>query len=265
MEQPQLATTICMNTPANSLSRPNCWICGQPADSGEHKFKASDIRRAIRLSQQQPAYLQVNAQATNKEIGSAKAAALQFSKSLCAYCNNTRTQPYDRAWERLSDYIRTDWRTIRQRRSVDLAVPFSGAIESGALDVHLFFVKLFGCKIVEDGDSIDLSTWATCLMKRQTHPEVTLLLANASSCIRGVLAFQSDVYKMWHRAPHRLDGAMWGYVVRPIAVKVAYIRGAAPLFSPGHPWHPSQRRRYVRFSPYRGAIEPIPGCAVELD
>jgi hypothetical protein len=59
-----------------------------------------------------------------------------------------------------SDYIRADWRAIRQRRSVDLAVPFPGAIEGGSLDVHLFFVKLFGCKIVEDGESKDLSTWA---------------------------------------------------------------------------------------------------------
>ena len=123
-------------------------------DTAEHRFKASDIRRAIRLSQQQPAYLQINVQATNKEIGSAKAKALQFSKSLCGYCNNTRTQPYDRAWERLSEYIRTNWRQIRERRSLDLAVPFPGAIERGTLDVHLFFLKLFGCKVVQDREPI---------------------------------------------------------------------------------------------------------------
>jgi hypothetical protein len=70
-------------------------------------------------------------------------------------------------------------------------------------------------------------------MKRQAHPEVTLYLANGSSRTRGVLAFQSDVYKVWHRQPRRLDGAMWGYVVRPMAVKVAYTRAGAPLLNLG--------------------------------
>jgi hypothetical protein len=120
-----------MSAPAKAVLASRCWICGQPADTAEHRFKATDIRRAIRLSQRQPAYLQINLQATNKEIDSAKAKALQYSKSLCGYCNNTRTQPYDRAWERLSEYIRTNWREIRRRRSLDLAVPFPGAVESG--------------------------------------------------------------------------------------------------------------------------------------
>jgi hypothetical protein len=252
-----------MNTHAEPKLETRCWICGKAADTAEHRFKATDIRRAIRLSQRQPAYLQINLQATNKEIGSAKAKALQFSKSLCGYCNSTRTQPYDRAWERLSEYIRANWREIRRRRSLDLTVPFPGALESGALNVHLFFLKLFGCKAVQDREPIDISTLATCLMDNKAHPEISLYVANSASRTRGILAFESDVYKMWHQAPRRLDGALWSYVVPPIAVKVCYIRTGAPLFSRGHPWHPSQRRQFVRLSPYQGAIDSIPGRAVE--
>lgn len=253
-----------MNAPADVVPVPKCWICGEPADTAEHRFKASDIRRAIRLSQQQPAYLHLNLEATNKEIGSAKSKALQFPKSLCGYCNHTRTQRYDRAWECLSDYVRANWREIRERGSLDLAVPFGNAVERerATLDVHLYFLKLFGCKVVQDQEPIDLPTLAACLMNRQAHPEISLYVANGSRD-RQILTFESDVYKMWHQAPRRLDGALWGYLVRPIAVKVCLIRTGAPLYSPGHPWHPSRPRRFVRLSPYREAIEPIPGKAVE--
>lgn len=249
---------------AHALPAANCWICGHPADTGEHRFKASDIRRLMRLSQAKPAYLQTNMQATNKEIGSAKSKALQFSKSLCGDCNHARTQAYDRAWERLYDYIRSSWVEIRMRGSLDLAVPFGNAVErqSAALDVHLFFLKLFGCKIVQDQEPIDVSTIAACILTRQAHPEISLYLANGWRD-RRILAFESDVYKMWHRVPRRLDGALWGYVVRPIAVKVCLIRIGVPLYSSGYPWHPSRPRQFLRLSPYRGAIEPIPGKAVE--
>jgi hypothetical protein len=115
---------------------------------------------------------------------------------------------------------------------------------------------------VQDHEPIDVSYLATCIMTRQSHPEISLYMANGSR-VRGVFAFESDVYKMWHREPHRLDGALWGYVVRPIAVKVCYIRTGTPLFSPGYPWHPSRPRRFVRLSPYWGTVEPIPGQAVE--
>jgi hypothetical protein len=137
-------------------------------------------------------------------------------------------------------------------------------MDSGALDVHLFFVKLFGCKIIEDAEPIDLSQWAACLMERKAHPEVTLHFAHRPFRAREALAFESDVYMIRRRGHDRIDGAMWGYVACPLAVKVCYITVGAPLFSPGQSWHPNKQRRYIHFSPYRGAIEPIPGRAFEI-
>lgn len=243
---------------------PKCWICGEVADTGEHLFKASDIRAAVVLSQQKPVYLQVNVQPTNKPIGSAKAKALQFTKSLCAACNSKRTQRYDLAWQRLSEYARLDWRAIRRRGSLDMKTCFGSAFAESALDVHLYFLKLFGCKVVQDGEPLDVARFVECILDRAPHPDVSLYIANSASRAPGVIAFESDVYKVWHQPENRLDGALWGYSIPPIAVKVCYIRDGVPLYCRGRPWHPSRRKRFVRFSPYYGAVEPIPGLAVDL-
>jgi hypothetical protein len=78
-----------------------CWICRtRPADSGEHRFKASDVRSvAPRISQVTPVFLQRDSKATNDRVGSARADRLKFAKSICTECNNEITQPYDVAWE----------------------------------------------------------------------------------------------------------------------------------------------------------------------
>ncbi len=249
----------------NAEVQPLCWICGGQADSGEHRFKASDIRRILTLSPQSPGYLHSNVGEINRKIGSAKSRTLQFSRSVCARCNDTKTQCYDRAWDVLSGHIRDRWREIRERRSVDLVAAFGSDVAAAALDVHLYFLKAFGCKLIQDKEPFDVAPFAACLLERHAHPEVRLYIADATYLPKRVLAFESDVYKMWNRPLARLDGVMWGYVVRPVAIKVAYIREGTPLCVRGHAWRPGDPRRFVRLSPYRGAVEPIPGLTIDFD
>ena len=145
-----------------------CWICrSRQADSGEHRFKASDIReRFPGLSQQTPVYMQRDGRNTNKRVGTAGADTLKFIQSVCRQCNNTGTQRYDRAWERLSRYLHANWPRIARSDRLDLSKPFPGTTRDTALDVHLFFVKQFGCKIVESETNIDLTTFSNALITR---------------------------------------------------------------------------------------------------
>jgi len=59
---------------------PFCWICRRrPADSGEHRWKASDLRRlAPGVSQRRPFFLQQNSVATNALVGSPDVSALDL-------------------------------------------------------------------------------------------------------------------------------------------------------------------------------------------
>ena len=238
-----------------------CWICRtRPADSGEHRFKASDVRAvAPEVAQASPVFLQRNSQATNDRIGSAKSDRLKFAKSICTECNNTLTQPYDLAWERLSAHLLANWMTIVKRGRFDLSKPFPGGTRAAALNVHLFFVKLLGCKLHADAVPIDLATFSNALLTGTAHPEVTITIArSAFGGNDGVLMYDSEVHTMKNQAGD-LDGALWLYLVHPVAVKVGYIKAGAPLHVVGHSWHPSRPGKIVKLSPYSGATEPDAG------
>src|SRR5687768_15532036 len=94
-----------MNNPETAIP---CWICGQPATTGEHRFKASDLRSTFpKTSQSEPLRLN-SAIIKNRRVGSVRSDILKFPNSLCHDCNTTRTQPYDRAWELLSSELRNN-------------------------------------------------------------------------------------------------------------------------------------------------------------
>ena len=41
-------------------------------------------------------------------VGSLNSDTLKFSASICSYCNGTRTQANDRAWQHLSSFLQTE-------------------------------------------------------------------------------------------------------------------------------------------------------------
>ena len=251
---PEARTATCV-----ALTPPVCWICGtRRADSGEHRFKASDVRAvAPRVSQSTPSYLQLNSKATNTQIGSARADKLKFARSICTECNSTLTQPYDLAWESLSSYLRSNWPTIARRGQFDLSKPFPGSTRTAALHVHLYFVKLFGCKLHADLVPVDLAPFSRALLTGTAHPEISLTVAEHPVGDR-ILAYDSEVHTMRDRGGD-LHGALWAYVVREAAIKIGYIRAGAALHVVGHPWHPSRPGKIVKLSAYRGATEPDAG------
>ena len=236
-----------------------CWICRIKPDSGEHRFKASDVRtRAAGLSQKKPIFLQRDGQATNDAITGAKARMLKFNRSICSDCNNSLTQPYDKAWERLSTYLYTNWPTIVSQGWFDLRGPFPTETRRAAFHVHLYFVKLFGCKLVEDDVPLDLSRFSRALLTGKAHPEVCVAIALPPSGTDQIMFYDSEVGAMRNQEGS-FHGAIWMYVARPVAVKVGWIKAGAPLHLPGHPWHPGRPKRYVSLSPYVGGTEPTAG------
>lgn len=238
---------------------PLCWICRtRQADSSEHMLKASDVRsRVSDLSQKNPIFLQINNQATNIRIGSSRSERLTFEQRICAYCNNTLTRPYDLAWQTLSEYLCANWPQIKRLRRFDLSGPFPGATRRSALLVHLYFVKLFGCKLNdENDDAIDLGPFSDALTRGKPHPEVHLLFCNDDVASDYFLFYNSEIHVLERKADSQALTAVWMYGVRPMIIKVAYIRSGAPFNTPGDPWHPAKAGKIVKLSPFMGGSNP---------
>ena len=93
---------------------PVCWICNRnKANSGEHKTKRSDLLAVLgKPTQEAPFYYHDLHNKMGRPVGSLDAKILKSPVRICADCNTTRTQPHDRAWERMSDWLRTCQRPV---------------------------------------------------------------------------------------------------------------------------------------------------------
>jgi hypothetical protein len=79
-----------------------CYWCRQrPANSCEHKFKRSDLVREHGRGELRGERTMVKYGAEGSlDIRSTKSGALKFRPSLCAECNNARSQQIDEAYDR---------------------------------------------------------------------------------------------------------------------------------------------------------------------
>lgn len=215
-----------------------CWICGADADSREHLIKASDVKSVFgsEVSQKAPLYLH-NDRARNRPVGSIQSKSLKYTPVICSYCNNKRTQPHDRAWEKLSEYLRSRQPPVRRGSTIRLSHAFPGSVHLSMLRVHLFFLKQFGCLISEHQIPLDIEPFAQAILTETAHPKVHI-------------AFWTDLgppdrrqVARTHVQAAQLHGqivyAGWFYMVDRLAVNVIYAEPEERRKGLVQAWHPS--------------------------
>jgi hypothetical protein len=116
-----------------------CWICRKIANTGEHLLKRSDLKKVYKgVSQKSPLYFHAGAK-KNIPIGSVDNERIKSKAKLCSDCNNSLTQPYDKAWEKLSEKLQDNFVIYRKAQKIDAKKIFPGTSEKSLLHVHLFF------------------------------------------------------------------------------------------------------------------------------
>lgn len=173
-----------MSPKRQQSATPDCWICGgDGAPSREHTIKQSDLRAAFsKPSQSKPLFLHTAAR-RNQRVGSFKADRLKFKTPICEECNTTRTQPHDRAWERYAGVLQmlapNDHRRIRGNRV------FSYDTTAGMRAMHLYFVKLMGCMMMDAGVDFDVASFSRAIMTDRAHPRLYLRFGRSDMGIGG--------------------------------------------------------------------------------
>lgn len=128
-----------------------CWICGDKADSAEHRLKKSDLVRAHgRGPYMGPSALSHVRGGKEAHIQGPESKHLKYSPSLCQYCNNTRTQPFDRAYEHFIAWVLNHHEDlVLRKRFIDLSEVYGCRWESQQRDLYKYFTKSFGCRLVD--------------------------------------------------------------------------------------------------------------------
>jgi hypothetical protein len=225
----------------------NCWICGSKAQTGEHVIKASDMRSIFgHIRQSQPVYRH-SASRRNVPAKGINTKILKSGALLCARCNNQRTQPYDRAWETLSLYVRSRPQ-IRCRDRIKLGKVFPGAVHRSMLNVHLFFVKLFGCLVVENSVPIDIGDFSSAILNNAAHPKVHLAISPYTDGIASGSAGYSNLDTA--QLNRRVVYATWLYILDRFSIRVIYAEPTEHRKGLIDSWHPSSIKKCIRISSF---------------
>lgn len=220
-----------------------CWICGtNKADSGEHKTKRSDLAAVLGgASEESPLYFH-DLERHNKPIKSLDAKILKAPIRICQECNSARTQPHDRAWEKMSADLRG--RDLVVGRWVRANRIFHYDTKQQMIDVQLFFLKLFGCMIAEakaNGFDVpmDLASFSEAIMSGRPHPEVHLQFGKGDGTVG-----RSNLH-CW-KTDKGCVGGGWLYQLGSIAVSVLFVQTGC-WERRDDIWHPHSHTSSKRF------------------
>lgn len=229
-----------------------CWICREePANSREHIIKKSDIKTAYGIVNESDQLVYTNSEYDDKrenkhsryKLSSIDSKVLKTKKVICRKCNDTLSQPYDRAWEQFSSnlkrYLSINARPKRIPENLVLSENSTNVLQN----VHLFFVKLFGCYIAHLDIPIDTYEFARSVVSATPNSNVYLEFGLWSENLRdqviGIGGIEAKEFN------GKIVLATFVYDVADFAVVVTY--SALPLaIKNSSLWHPDSRIRKPR-------------------
>lgn len=134
---------------------PTCWICGDQANTSEHRIKKADLVRSYGRGPYKGSLAPVHVRnGLVTAIQGPRAAVVKYSPSLCGPCNSTRTQAYDLAYDRFVSWVLENEETVLYKRFINFADVYGADFEESQRNLFKYFVKSFGCRLVDAGTPI---------------------------------------------------------------------------------------------------------------
>lgn len=128
-----------------------CWWClERPATTGEHKYKRTDLARLMG----EDSLVWFGDSAAREIRGKSgirrdRHGVVKFPKSMCDICNNTRSQPFDRAYDVFATYLAST--RVRILPGVSFEELFGESWQKDTLDLARYYGKHFGCRMIRTG------------------------------------------------------------------------------------------------------------------
>ncbi len=218
-----------------------CWICGDEGSTGEHRTKASDLKSLFgNVTQRSPIYLHTDKKRNLKINSIKKSRELKSPSLICPNCNNARTATHDRAWQALSTYLRNKKPPIKRGDIIRLEKVFPGAVKKSMLKVHLYFLKLFGCAILDHNIPIKIAPFRDAIIQEKPHENIYLAFWSGKGLGTGYSNLESD------NIAGRCAYAAWFYIVGTVAVNVMYAEPNEHRKGLVNSWNPKRITKRLR-------------------
>jgi hypothetical protein len=133
-----------------------CWWCGSPANSQEHRYKKADITRLFGKGPYKgDEALARYVQGEERTVQGPNSKELMFQAKLCQKCNNERSQPFDRAYDQFIAHFEANAASILASRQIRFSEIFGASWREGRENVLRYYVKHIGCRLAEAGVLVD--------------------------------------------------------------------------------------------------------------
>ena len=242
----EFMNTIVRHHTLRHTPKAKCWICGNEADSGEHIPKASDLKSYFGVvTSKKPIYQHVDP-LINRKINGINSKRLKSATRLCANCNNSLTQCFDNSWVRLSEYMVGNAAMMFRVKYINMSKVFLGATRRNALNVHLYFVKLFGCKLLEENPEIDITSFSKSILQKIPHPSVYFVVCPTPVHFR----FTNVSSIEYDSTEGLIRFAAWTYTLAPVTVRIEYADSALGAKPSSCAWHPSRHSKILKIGNY---------------
>lgn len=230
--------------PRMSSAAPKCWICGDVATTREHRM----LRAAARIilgGDPAPGkhWFLHEDDKDNQPLQSTDSKLLKPNFDLCAYCNNTRTQPHDRALEQFVREMVRRYPDPLPGIAIQPRNLYPKNVAEWMLRLHLYYVKKLGCAVVEAINAgkppiaVDLSPAAHAIRTERAFPDLYLRFGCRQLAWPPIARAKID--GMNDNATSKCIWLDWCDYYGPYAIHVIYAANAAkrhPLLAGA--WHP---------------------------
>jgi len=219
----------------------NCWICKKnKADSKEHLIKASDIKNHFgEISKERPLFQHT----LNKTKRPKKIYARQNNRfkqnnpTICSYCNNTKTQPFDNAWSRIFSYIQVNEDILTTIKVLELKNVFPSNTYKHAVELYLYLMKITGCYFSDNAVPINYNILSKCIRESKCTDHFNVLFF----CIDRVTDLTITQIDELHDENGQAEFA-WCYFFNTMGVRMSIESTPKQIDSTPYMWNPQRRK-----------------------
>lgn len=126
-----------------------CWWCHNEANSGEHKYKKSDLLREFgRGPYEGNEKLVRRISGEMRKIQGPKSVEAKFESNLCQQCNNDVSQPFDIEYDKFVQFIKNNEDDIIDKKQFRFSDIYGQNWQDGRLNLLRYYVKHICCRLV---------------------------------------------------------------------------------------------------------------------
>jgi hypothetical protein len=130
------------------IKNKSCWWCDNKADSREHIFKKSDLKRIFgNRSYTHNSAPIIDDGIKLRKVQSPDSRFVKWQANLCSNCNNARSSPFDKAYDEFIEKIQPFFFQIMRDKHIDLRLIFGDEWEAKYKNLLKYYIKHIGCRL----------------------------------------------------------------------------------------------------------------------